>query len=164
MALSPSASEASKLLEAALEQMDGIIQGAKFDHNPQHQQRSTSRSPVSEALRALHTCLLQDDSGADHLANLDAQSIEFVFNWLRNNLLFDPSPLAGQAKEDHFDNSSEHYQFQIQMLNEQMERQNTRIVELEQLLSAKNELLRKTEAALERERNSGMYFITKHKD
>ena len=30
--LSPSASEASKLLEAALQQMDGIIQGAKFDH------------------------------------------------------------------------------------------------------------------------------------
>lgn len=91
MALSPSASEASKLLEAALEQMDGIIQGAKFDV-PQPSIPQVSRSaknPISEALRTLHTCLLQDD--ADRLiANVDAHSVEFVFNWLRNNLMLDP--------------------------------------------------------------------------
>lgn len=82
MALSSPASEASKLLEAALEQMDGIIQGAKFDI-PQ------PRSKVSEALRNLHTCLLQDDADGQ-IANSDATSIEFIFNWLRNNLMFDP--------------------------------------------------------------------------
>ena len=86
MDLSPSASEASKLLEAALEQMDGIIQGAKFEipaKNPSN--------PVSEALRNLHTCLLREDAAASqNLASVESQSIEFVFNWLRNNLMFDP--------------------------------------------------------------------------
>ena len=100
MALSPSASEASKLLEAALEQMDGIIQGAKFDHNPSPlntpktsssvmPSSKNSSSSVSEALQTLHICLLQDDS-QDNLANVEAHTVEFVFNWLRNNLLFDP--------------------------------------------------------------------------
>lgn len=147
MALSPSASEASKLLEAALEQMDGIIQGAKFETNPSLTKQTTPSkpSPVSEALRSLHNCLLQDDS---HLANLDSSSVEFVFNWLRNNLLFEPSGL--QAKEEY---ERENFQFQMSMLNEQLERQNSRIEELEKLLSAKNELLRKTEAALDRERS-----------
>ena len=89
MALSPSASEASKLLEAALEQMDGIIQGAKFDvPQPPIPQVSRAKNPISEALRTLHTCLLQED--ADRLiANVDGHSVEFVFNWLRNNLMLD---------------------------------------------------------------------------
>ena len=91
MALSPSASEASKLLEAALEQMYGIIQGAKFDvpQTPiQPQVSRSAKNPISEALRTLHTCLLQED--ADRLiANVDGHSVEFVFNWLRNNLMLD---------------------------------------------------------------------------
>ena len=149
MALSPSASEASKLLEAALEQMDGIIQGAKFDHGPvQTSLNKTSvskvQSPVNEALVNLHSCLLQDDSV--HAINIDANSVEFIFNWLRNNLLFDPGQSDSEADRENF-------QFQISMLNEQLERQNSRITELEHLLSAKNELLRKTEAALEHERS-----------
>ena len=100
MALSPTASEASKLLEAALEQMDGIIQGAKYEvpQQPQQQQQPVHlhhhhgravKNPISEALRTLHTCLLQED--ADRLvATLDSNSVEFVFNWLRNNLMVDP--------------------------------------------------------------------------
>ena len=39
-------------------------------------------------------------------------------------------------------------------MNEQLDRQSNRISELERLITNKNELLRKTEAALERERNS----------
>ena len=85
MDLSPSASEASKLLEAALEQMDGIIQGAKFEIPAK-----PASNPVSEALRNLHTCLLREDASASNLASTEPQSIEFVFNWLRNNLMFDP--------------------------------------------------------------------------
>ena len=85
MDLSPSASEASKLLEAALEQMDGIIQGAKFEIPAK-----AANNPVSEALRNLHTCLLREDASAPTLASVEPESIEFVFNWLRNNLMFDP--------------------------------------------------------------------------
>ena len=85
MDLSPSASEASKLLEAALEQMDGIIQGAKFEIPAK-----AANNPVSEALRNLHTCLLREDASASTLASVEPESIEFVFNWLRNNLMFDP--------------------------------------------------------------------------
>ena len=60
--------------------------------------------------------------------------------------------LAGQ-KED-FDAERDNYNFQISLLNEQLERQTNRNTELERLLSAKNDLLRKTEAALERERGA----------
>lgn len=90
MDLSPSASEASKLLEAALEQMDGIIQGAKFEIPAK-----VANNPVSEALRNLHTCLLREDSASasSTLASVEPESIEFVFNWLRNNLMFDPGEL-----------------------------------------------------------------------
>ena len=127
--LSPSASEASKLLEAALEQMDGIIQGAKFDHvGPVQTSSNLSKtsctsattkiqSPVNEALQNLHSCLLQDDSV--HSVNVDANSVEFVFNWLRNNLLFDP----GQSD---FEADRENFQFQMSMMTEQLERQNAR--------------------------------------
>ena len=116
MALSPSASEASKLLEAALEQMDGIIQGAKFDvPQPPIPQVSRAKNPISEALRTLHTCLLQDD--ADRLiANVDAHSVEFVFNWLRNNLMLDP----GNYGKTHFFNSPLSHQLTssaIQIIN-----------------------------------------------
>ena len=90
MALSPSASEASKLLEAALEQMDGIIQGAKFDTPPHQAQGRTNKGPISEALRTLHTLLLQQDDADRQIANVDAHSVEFIFNWLRNNLMLDP--------------------------------------------------------------------------
>jgi hypothetical protein len=91
MASSPSASEASKLLEAALEQMDGIIQGAKFEipfqqQQQQQQQQSHKASQVSEALQTLHSCLLRDES-CGQMVHFDTQSGEFVFNWLRNNLM-----------------------------------------------------------------------------
>lgn len=151
MALSPSASEASKLLEAALEQMDGIIQGAKYDQQQPGNVKNHANqkpNPVSEALRTLHSCLLQDDSD-QHLANVEAQSVEFIFNWLRNNLLFDP----GQTRED-YEAEKDNLHFQITMLNEQLERQNSRIEELEALVMNKNDLLRKTEAALDRERSA----------
>jgi len=136
MDLSPSASEASKLLEAALEQMDGIIQGAKFEIPAK-----AANNPVSEALRNLHTCLLREDASASTLASVEPESIEFVFNWLRNNLMFDP------------------VQSQDADLLEQVDRQVVRIRELEQLIHAKSEMLRQMESALERERNSNEPMI-----
>ena len=65
--------------------------------------------------------------------------------------------VAGQ-KED-FDAERDNYNFQINLLNEQLERQTNRIAELERLLSAKNDLLRKTEVALERERGTAAALV-----
>ena len=65
--------------------------------------------------------------------------------------------VTGQ-KED-FDAERDNYNFQISLLNEQLERQTNRNAELERLLSAKNDLLRKTEAALERERGTAAALV-----
>ena len=44
--------------------------------------------------------------------------------------------------------------FQVSILTEQLDRQNRRLSDQEQLLAAKKELLRKTELALDRERQA----------
>lgn len=68
-------------------------------------------------------------------------------NNLMNSFIF-------SGGKEEFEAERENYLFQMSMLNEQLERQNTRISELEELITVKKELLRKTESALERERAS----------
>ena len=82
-------------------------------------------------------------------ATFSFQTLVLIWNFTRFAIL------PFQSKED-YDSDRENFQFQLTLLNEQLDRQTTRITELEQLLTAKNELLRKTEAALERERNNLM--------
>ncbi len=211
-------SEASKLLEAALEQMDGIIQGAKYEipNYADFQQAPTNnananaalahssngagaaspgqtngngvsgqgknpRAPVSsgrvgagsllsEALRSLRTAIL--DAGEDDLAHLateaDEETVRFLARWLQNNpgpggarahsrggggvdgdVLFELEERLARAEADR-DSSA----MRADMATEQLDRQGARLVDLEQLLQAKKELLRKTDQALERERAS----------
>jgi len=45
--------------------------------------------------------------------NIDANSVEFIFNWLRNNLLFDPGQSDSEADRENL-------LFQMSMLNEQL--------------------------------------------
>ena len=199
---SPSASEASKLLEAALEQMDGIIQGAKFDMPHQQQQvehqqprqqvhhhqqsynfqssrqlpsvgNSAGANEVTEALKHLHKCLARDSDQSRNLGNFDKDSVEFVFNWLKNNLVFkgmysngssngngngitsweQADLMAMEERMMQLETEKDNLHLETTVLSEQLDRHAHRIQELEQLLGAKKELLKKAEAALERERN-----------
>jgi hypothetical protein len=226
MDLSPH-SEASKLLEAALEQMDGIIQGAKFEmpnYFPAEEKPSSSTtnggagvfairdiscSPLSpsspppgqplkslspsrfyldgngpitvpEALDQLKLAILNDKNGFEVSASatniksrrplLDVETVTFLSRWLRNN----PYPKSafcddgeGQrrdhdddqllALEDrilHADSERDALTLQLNILGEQTERLGIRLHDMEQLLAAKKELLKKTEMALERERKA----------
>ena len=235
MALSPH-SEASKLLEAALEQMDGIIQGAKFempnyfgdvsDGNVTDEGAAPNResppmpmptptantcsSPaatatagaaacggvsdygsnggIPEALEHLKMAILHDrhvfdysDSGAQSIVSrpeLNRETVTFLSRWLKNN----PYPQTGDGSDGHrqlrgvdddggdgdtptvvvhledrllhAESERDALQLQASILGEQLERQGMRLHDMEQLLNAKKELLRKTEMALDRERKA----------
>ena len=217
MDLSPH-SEASKLLEAALEQMDGIIQGAKFempayfdDANGNGSARSvgngndvpaadapapvgvTAPSPkplrfglssplptvtVPEALDQLKLAILNDknsfesrDKGELSLRpHLDGDTVTFLSRWLKNNpypksaggdhrgIDYDDGegdPLAMiEERLLHAESERDALGLQVSILGEQVGRQTSRLQDMDQLLSAKKELLRKTEMALDRERTA----------
>ena len=127
-------SEASKLLEAALEQMDGIIQGAKFDLPQPEQSEETTEDimsksldaglpklekqnasdffrenggshnlSVSDALRNLHSAIIRDSpsgftSTNSDMLDVDIDEQEFVFNWLKNNLMISGHRLSATGK------------------------------------------------------------------
>ena len=219
MDLSPH-SEASKLLEAALEQMDGIIQGAKFEmpayfddangnaksigkgndvtaadassaadafsaptSNPLGLGLSTPFPTVTvpEALDQLKLAILNDknsfesrDKGEVSLRpHLDGDTVTFLSRWLKNN----PYPKSGgggggggdrgddygddegdelgiEERLLHAESERDALGLQVSILGEQVGRQTSRLQDMEQLLAAKKELLRKTEMALDRERKA----------
>ncbi len=184
-------SEASKLLEAALEQMDGIIQGAKYDipnyselqsngHNSsssgdarrQTAAMQTAPSPsarrrqICEALKTLRGAILDANEAelTGVVTEADQETARFLAHWLQNN---PPHPRSrGQEEEDdsvlfrleerlvRLESERDAAGLSATMAREQLERQESRMADLEQLLEAKKELLRKTEAALERERQA----------
>ena len=204
MELSPH-SEASKLLEAALEQMDGIIQGAKFEMpaffddangnarsagngndaaDPSASVAVTAPSPmplrfglssplpsvsVPEALDQLKLAILNDKNAAAGKGDaslrphLDGDTVTFLSRWLKNN----PYPKSGGIRESDYDEEGDELALeerllhaeserdalglQASILGEQVGRQTSRLQDMEQLLAAKKELLRKTEMALDRE-------------
>ena len=107
-------SEASKLLEAALEQMDGIIQGAKYDlpnagglppgsgstsgdwDSPSLGRRPRQVSDLSSALRQLRLSIVSNSSSSgvkhgsdagwmDALDGEDSDNLNFISRWIQNN-------------------------------------------------------------------------------
>ena len=204
------------MLEAALEQMDGIIQGAKFEmpayfDDANGNARSvgngndvaadapsaisvTTPSPkplrfglssplpsmtVPDALDQLKLAILNDknsfestrDKGELSLRpHLDGDTVTFLSRWLKNN----PYPKSGGGGGDrgndfddddgdqlaieerllHAESERDALGLQVSILGEQVGRQTSRLQDMEQLLAAKKELLRKTEMALDRERKA----------
>ncbi len=160
--------EASKLLEAALEQMDGIIQGAKYEipeFNANHVANgnivpSRSRSGVSEALAGLREAILRAKDA--ELSVSDRDSARFVSTWLNKGESDRGGESEGNADElmelgerlARSEAEKERLKLQLETSAEQISRQQQQIAELEQLLGIKKELLRKMEQALDRERRS----------
>ena len=142
-------SEASKLLEAALQQMDGIIQGARFDSMNELNGNGIQHSDINnvvDSMKALKSSIIKNGSQKPPLGSEDV--CDFLSRWLRspsNNL---DDLIRTEAERDSL-------ALERNSLRDQCVRQGARIVELEQLLAAKKELLKKTEQALERERNKG---------
>lgn len=169
---SPTASEASKLLEAALEQMDGIIQGAKFEF-PHFHERATPNSHAPRpsggcppALHQLKRAILNDPERGRGW--LKGEPADFLRQWLNHEGVSQTLNGNGGCAWSGNDNEAdwtrwaerlrisetevESQKFQVQTLKEQLEREINRVREMERLYQGQTELLRRTERALERER------------
>ena len=132
---------------------------------------------VPDALDQLKLAILNDknslesrDKGELSLRpHLDGDTVTFLTRWLKNNPY--PKSTGGGGGNDYSDDNDgdemameerllhaeserDALGLQVSILGEQVGRQTSRLQDMEQLLAAKKELLRKTEMALERERKA----------
>jgi len=169
-------SEASRMLEAALQQMDGIIQGAKFElpqfDNFSLQDTAGSGSvgvSVREAVTTLKAAILR--SPEDVLMDTDTR--EFLYSWLKNNVLDNSSrniystqkwktkkelpglhDLTGiEERMQDLEREKDSLQLQVNVLEDQIEGQDRRIQQLELSLESKEGECARLSDQLERERS-----------
>jgi len=166
------------MLEAALEQMDGIIQGAKYDLPNYFDNFSIQDSPpsatsvnatnnVNEALKNLKKTIQTSESVA--LSDVDKETRDFLFNWLQNNMTHvltrnnPPPPWLSETPEDdlstveerllQLETDKDSLQLQVTVLEDQLDSQGSRVNELEKMLSDKHVEVRRMEEVLGMERN-----------
>lgn len=121
-------SEASKMLEAAILQMDGILSGA--ESNPEW------KDPVKDITRNLVT-IIQNSPAMPPPP--DARNVDIIMQWLQ--------PLRTRKLDD--DQSAFH--LEISLLSQQVDAQSIKIVELENALQEKKDALRYMEESLQKE-------------
>lgn len=140
--LSPQ-TEASKLLEQALLQMDGIISGNSGSLNAHSPDYGFGSSPlgVRDAANNLVTAI-QNTAGAPPP---DPSVAKVLLNWIGYTV--------GEQDEKFRKIQSErdHLQLQVQVLTEQIEAQSDKISDLEKMLQEKKLMLSETEDKLQRE-------------
>ena len=137
---------------------------------------------VPDALDQLKLAILNDknslesrDKGELSLRpHLDGDTVTFLTRWLKNNPYpkstggggggggggndysddNDGDEMAMEERLLHAESERDALGLQVSILGEQVGRQTSRLQDMEQLLAAKKELLRKTEMALDRERKA----------
>lgn len=167
------------MLEAALEQMDGIIQGAKYELPQQFDnftiQDSNHYSPssvvgVKEALANLKKAIMSCPAGEGPPVLADRETTDFLYNWLKNNKsnyhsasqkwwkndvntagIHDLSSVEERMQE--LEREKDTLQLQVTVLEDQIESQSRRIAEIERILQQKREECRRLEDTLQRERS-----------
>ncbi|TNM91564.1 hypothetical protein fugu_019944 [Takifugu bimaculatus] len=154
-------SDASEMLAAALEQMDGIIAGSKaMDYSNGLFDCQSPTSPFLGGLRVLH--LLEDLRGAlelmdnDERDNLRCQipdsTAEGVAEWLHGRLTNGHSSEAVyQERLSRLENDKECLILQVSVLTDQVEVQGEKIRDLETCLEHHQEKLNATEDLLQQE-------------
>jgi len=169
-------SEASRMLEAALEQMDGIIQGAKYDlphfdnFSIQECGYSAQTGAVREALKNLKRAILNSPNHT--LSQADTDTGEFLYNWLKNNKAdysnnlqntktwwkqTDSSPgihdLTGvEERMQELEREKDSLQLQVTILEDQIEGQSRKMIDLERSLKLRDEQCIRLEEALLKEK------------
>ncbi|XP_046728730.1 liprin-beta-1 isoform X5 [Silurus meridionalis] len=157
-------SDASEMLAAALEQMDGIIAGSKAINfsNGLFDCQSPS-SPLLGSLRAVH--LLEDLRGALELMDADERenlrshvpdnTAESLVEWLQARLTnghgFAAKDLAYQERLSRLENDKECLVLQVSVLTDQVEVQGEKIRDLEMCLEEHQMKLNATEELLQQE-------------
>ncbi|XP_027007130.1 liprin-beta-1 isoform X2 [Tachysurus fulvidraco] len=157
-------SDASEMLAAALEQMDGIIAGSKAMNytNGLFDSQSPS-SPMLGSLRAVH--LLEELRGtlelmdADERENLCSQipenTAEGLMEWLQTRLInghgSSARDLAYQERLSRLESDKECLVLQVSVLTDQVEVQGEKIRDLEMCLEEHRMKLNATEELLQQE-------------
>ncbi|XP_032454008.1 liprin-beta-1 isoform X12 [Nasonia vitripennis] len=126
--LTKTPSEASKMLEAALLQMDGILSGAESS--------SEWKDPIKDLTRNLVSVIQNSPSPPPPP---DARTVEILVQWLQPERL---RKLENERSALHME---------ISILSEQVDAQSSKIIELENALQEKKDSLRHMEESLQKE-------------
>ncbi|XP_068417896.1 liprin-beta-1 isoform X3 [Eschrichtius robustus] len=156
-------SDASDMLAAALEQMDGIIAGSKaLEYSNGIFDCQSPTSPFMGSLRALH--LVEDLRGllemmeADEKEGLRCQipdsTAETLIEWLQSQMANGHLPGNGDVYQERLarlENDKESLVLQVSVLTDQVEAQGEKIRDLEFCLEEHREKLNATEEMLQQE-------------
>ncbi|XP_017278517.1 liprin-beta-1b isoform X2 [Kryptolebias marmoratus] len=157
-------SDASDMLAAALEQMDGIIAGSKtLDYSNGLFDCQSPTSPFMGSLRALH--LLEDLRGVLEMMETEEReslrcqipdsTAESLVEWLHGNLSNGHISLSGgdhyQERLSRLESDKESLVLQVSVLTDQVEAQGEKIRDLDVCLDEHREKLNSTEEMLQQE-------------
>lgn len=140
--------EASKMLEAALQQMDGIIAGTQLELASLPDRSVSPVATISELAEKLRLALQSSQDDGD-FEDVDDETKKCLLEWLKKRTAEDGGSLEDRVHRLEGDKDS--LQLQVTVLSEQVEAQTEKIADLENLLEEKKELLRKTEEQLQKE-------------
>ncbi|CAI5785124.1 liprin-beta-1 isoform X9 [Podarcis lilfordi] len=156
-------SDASEMLAAALEQMDGIIAGSKaLEYSNGIFDCQSPTSPFMGSLRALH--LVEDLRGllemmeADEKEGLRCQipdsTAEILMEWLQSQMTNGHISTNGDVYQERLarlENDKESLVLQVSVLTDQVDAQGEKIRDLELCLEEHREKLNATEEMLQQE-------------
>lgn len=152
--------DASRVLAAALEQMDGIISSASLGGSADEANRNGERQNGIGRLLADLKHAVEWNVSADDNASfaLDPAAAKFVHAWL--DRIVQPAktstPVSGdygdlQDKVSHLESEKENLALQVSVLTDQLDLQKDKLLELEAALAEKKQLLERTEHLLKQE-------------
>ncbi|XP_048404791.1 liprin-beta-1b isoform X10 [Stegostoma tigrinum] len=155
--------DASEMLAAALEQMDGIIAGSKsLDYSNGLFDCQSPNSPYIGGLRVLH--LVEDLRGLLELMETEEKdglrsqipdsTAELLGEWLQSHLTNGHISVTGDAYQDRLarlEGDKESLVLQVSVLTDQVEAQGEKIRDLESCLDEHREKLNGTEEMLQQE-------------
>ncbi|XP_063496384.1 liprin-beta-1 isoform X12 [Symphalangus syndactylus] len=156
-------SDASDMLAAALEQMDGIIAGSKaLEYSNGIFDCQSPTSPFMGSLRALH--LVEDLRGLLEMMETDEKeglrcqipdsTAETLIEWLQSQMANGHLPGNGDVYQERLarlENDKESLVLQVSVLTDQVEAQGEKIRDLEFCLEEHREKLNATEEMLQQE-------------
>lgn len=156
-------SDASDMLAAALEQMDGIIAGSKaLEYSNGIFDCQSPTSPFMGSLRALH--LVEDLRGLLEMMETDEKeglrcqipdsTAETLIEWLQSHMTNGHLPGNGDVYQERLarlENDKESLVLQVSVLTDQVEAQGEKIRDLEFCLEEHREKLNATEEMLQQE-------------
>ncbi|XP_063052501.1 liprin-beta-1b isoform X8 [Engraulis encrasicolus] len=156
-------SDASEMLAAALEQMDGIIAGSKaLDYSNGMFDCQSPTSPFMGGLRALH--LLEDLRGVLEMMDMEEReglrcqipdsTADSLVEWLGGPLTNGHIPMSADLYQDRlarFESDKESLVLQVSVLTDQVEAQGEKIRDLDLCLDEHRDKLNTTEEMLQQE-------------